>query len=170
MEFYPSPQELRPHPPLRFPRQSPQSSTSAALLGSTRFRISANRNSNIHGPGHEPLLGLSQVRRSHGNRRKTHGRSDPTPLPTQGVDGCSMKSQSHFENLACSVAPRRLVSFPRTARNFTPLVIIDATTPRHRRPARLLDSTLQPAPAPRSCPHAIPINLPRPPQTRAASF
>jgi hypothetical protein len=107
---------------------------------------------------------------SHGNRRKTHGRSDPTPLPTQCDDGCSMKSQSHFENFACSVAPRRLVSCPRTARNFTP--------PRHHRCNHPATSAIRPiarlalqlAPARRSCPHAIPIDLPRPPQSRAASF
>jgi len=76
--------------------------------------ISANPNSNIHGPGHEPLLVLSQVRRSHGNRRKTHSCSDPTPLSTQGVDGYSMKSLFHFEKFACPAALARRVSCTET--------------------------------------------------------
>jgi hypothetical protein len=51
-----------------------------------------------------------------------------------------------------------------------PLVIIDATTPRRQRPAQSLDLLYNRHPLAAPCPHAIPIDLPRPAQTRAASF
>ena len=102
-----------PHdPPLRFPRQSPQSATFAAMLGSTGLRTSATRNSDLGGPGHELPLVLSQVWRPHGCHREINRRSDPTPLSPQAVDGRSMKSLSHFENFARSAAVRRLLSCP----------------------------------------------------------
>src|SRR5215469_13580120 len=54
-------------------------------------------------PEPEPSLALSQMRRNHGGRREINCRSDPTPLPTHDLDGCSMNSLSHFENFACFV-------------------------------------------------------------------
>ena len=165
-----TPQRFRAHPPLRFPRQSPQSSTLAAVPCSTRLGTSANRNRNIHGSGHEPPLVLSPMWRPHGNHRETNCRSNPTSLPTQGVDSCSMKSLSHFANFTPSAALRRLVSSPRTARSFTPLVMIN-TTLQHQRTATSDHSPATPAPAPSLLRlHSIPIDPPRPPQTRAASF
>jgi hypothetical protein len=66
--------------------------------------------------------------------------------PPRGVDGGSMKSQSHFKNFACFAAPRRLVSCPRSTRSFTRLVMTNATTLQHPRTARSNDS-LAPASA-----------------------
>jgi len=130
-----------PHdPPLRFPRQSPQSATFAAMLGSTGLRTSATRNSDLGGPGHELPLVLSQVWRPHGCHREINRRSDPTPLSPQAVDGRSMKSLSHFENFARSAALRRLVSRPRTTRGFTRLVDQHTTTLQHPRTAPSNDS------------------------------
>jgi len=93
--------------------------------------------------------------------------------PPHGAYGRSMKSISHFEKFACFAAPCRLVSCPQVTRGFTPLL----TTPQHLRTARLRGSLpdshqLNPltSAAFLFCPHPIPIDPPRPPQTRAASF
>ena len=63
-----------------------------------------------------------------------------TSLPTQGIHGCSMKSLSHFENVACPSALRRPVSCPPTTYSFTRFVMTNATTLQHIRTALLLDS------------------------------
>jgi hypothetical protein len=83
------------------------------VICNARLRTSANRNGNTHSPGHEPPFVLSQVWRPHGDHREINSRSNPTALSTHGVDGCSMKSLSHFEKFAHSAALRRVVGDPQ---------------------------------------------------------
>jgi hypothetical protein len=90
----------------------------------------ANRNRNSHVPAHEPHLVVSPMWRPCGDDRAINCRSDPTSLPTQGVDSCGMKSLSHFENFACPTALRRRVSCHQNIPSFTRLMF-NATTPQH---------------------------------------
>src|SRR5215472_14297711 len=77
--------------------------------------------------------------RPHGNHREINRRSDPTPLPAQGVDSRSMKSLFHFHNFACPTALHRRVSGHRNIRSFT-RVMISATTLQHLPTALSVDS------------------------------
>ena len=51
-----------------------------------------------------------------------------------------MRSLSHFENFARSVALRRLVSCPRTTHSLTHVIMSNATTLQDMRTARFLHS------------------------------
>ena len=171
-----APQGRCPHPPLRFPCQSPQSSTSATVLCSTRLRTSADRAPNIHDPRFAATLVLSPVWRPHGSHRERLTAAHPTPLHTYHVYGCSLKSLSHFEIFACFAAatPTCVLSpnhpQPHTARYEQSNHPATTENCQIRRLASTHSSLpLPPQPHPSPFPHSIPMDR-RPPQTRAASF
>jgi len=170
-----APQGRCPHPPLRFPCQSPQSSTSATVLCSTRLRTSADRAPNIHDPRFAATLVLSPVWRPHGSHREINGRPSNS-APYLSRVRLQPEVAIPFRNLrvlrratpTCVLSPNH--PQPHTARYEQSNHPATTENCQIRRLASTHSSLpLPPQPHRSPFPHSIPMDR-RPPQSRAASF
>src|SRR2546422_9121519 len=169
-----------------FPRASSASATSASSptgAAPLSYRCAAqhsgcstpDRTRNIHAPGIEPSLALSQLWRADDRRREAHRCPDPTPFPTAASHSCRMKPPSPSRK-ACLLGRTRPRVSPRQIHPFFPLFPLARY---HRFPflptlnSQQLSSSPPPT-APAFPDTALPLHSisigPRPPHPRAASF
>ena len=88
-----APQGLRPHPPLRLPRQPKARCSPATVLRRSPRDSPEKRIGNLNRYS-APAVALSQVRWTDGRCRTIHSPTTPTPFPTAPGHGC-MKSLTH---------------------------------------------------------------------------
>jgi hypothetical protein len=109
------PQGLRPHPPLRLPRQPLALHAAAAVLRSTQHRSIAERATNFHRQGIATSLALPQVWWADGGHRTTYGGSTPTPFSADLAHDCGLKRLTHNSKIphgSPRSAPVRLAPNP----------------------------------------------------------
>ena len=116
--IFPIYQGLRPHPPLRLPRQPKARRPAATVLRRSPRHSTEKPIGNIDRSYSPPTVVLSQVRRTDGRRRTIHSRTTPTPFSTAPGHGC-MKSLAHTPH--CRRASERLAEVcPRDTQTSSP--------------------------------------------------
>ena len=101
----PAPQGLRPHPPLRLPRQPKPRYSLAAVLRCSPRSSTTSRIGTLDRTNHPAPMALSQVRWTDGRCRTIHGSTTPTSFSTGPSHRC-MKSLAHTPH--CRRASERL--------------------------------------------------------------
>ena len=105
----PAPQGLRPHPPLRLPRQPKARCSAAAVLRRSPSTSTASRTGTLDRINHPAFMALSQVRWTHGRCGTIHRGATPTPFSTTPGQGC-MNSLAHNRTRYVFRASRRSLS------------------------------------------------------------
>src|SRR5215469_15947852 len=89
--YFTAPQGVRPHPPLRLPRQSKARLVPTAVLRCSRCGSPASRIGNIARSYNARAVALSGLRRTDGRRRTIHSGTTPTPF-SAATGHCGMSS------------------------------------------------------------------------------
>src|ERR1019366_7140697 len=105
-------QRLRPHSPLRLPRQPAAGHSPATLPASPCSGSAANPTTSLHRQGNKTALALSQLWRADGGHRETYGRPDPTPFAT-----LSRRSPSSPAGVLRPACLQTICPFPTSTQN-----------------------------------------------------
>ena len=91
----PAPQGLRPHSPLRFPRQPSACYSAAALRATTRLGITPDPTTNLHASSIQPALALPPVWWADAGHPTIY--LCPTPTPFSTLSRCSRRMKRQVQ-------------------------------------------------------------------------
>ena len=102
----PAPQRLRPHSPLRFPRQPSACYSAAALRATTRLGITPDPTTNLHASSIQPALALPPVWWADAGHPTIYRCPTPTPFSTLSRWSRRMKLQVQASALGAPQHPQ----------------------------------------------------------------